>query len=373
MIGGLYNVDSEIWGLLKAFDHQQQDDKDEDALGIDDHHAQQILKSQQKQQQQQNHHQHQDLACPHCKSDDILLVDGNYTCKKCYTLVCRFIDSAAEWRYCGSDDAIARGAVDMTRCAPPATEFMASMGSLLGFSGSGGREAQGAMRIVQKFQLWNSMTHKERMLHGVFEQFNINAGSNGVSPCIIEEAKHLYKRVTDAKLMRGLNRQSLIASSIYMACKSNGVPRSVQEIASMFNIAPTVMTRGYKRFQTVLATVNGMSTSSSPDDFVARFCSKLTHDVGVRELCKFIVKRVDETGLVREITPPSIVAGALQLCNNILALGISRNEISEACHLSPVTLAKSYKKIADVKEHLLPSDVQEFIKAYHCSSQNAFQ
>lgn len=266
----------------------------------------------------------------------------------------------------------------MTRCAPPSNEFMSSMGTFIGGGGGGGGAkssrggasgdngsvSHGAMRIVQKFQLWNSMTHKERMLHAVFEQFNLNAASNGVSACIIEEAKHLYKRVTDAKLMRGLNRQSLIASSIYMACKSNGVPRSVQEIASMFNIAPTTMTRGYKRFQTVLATVNGMSQSSSPDDFVARFCSKLTHDMSVRELCKYIVKRVDETGLVKEITPPSVVAGALLLCNKMLNLGLSRTEISEACHLSPVTLAKSYKKIADVQDHLLPSNVHEFVKEH---------
>ena len=45
-----------------------------------------------------------ELKCPCCQTNDIILEDSNYYCNLCSTLIDRFIDSSAEWRFYGGDD-----------------------------------------------------------------------------------------------------------------------------------------------------------------------------------------------------------------------------------------------------------------------------
>jgi transcription initiation factor TFIIB len=224
------------------------------------------------------------------------------------------------------------------------------MGSMLR---STGRESQ-TMRIVQRYQFWNSMSYKERTLYAVFDQLSSNAANHGIPSCIIEEAKVLYKRMTELKVSRGENRQALIAASVYISCKTNQVPRSVKEIASMFNIRVPAMTKGCKLFHQLMVTLP--VKSSAPDDFVGRFCSKLGLDANIVKLCRHIVQRADELCVVGESTPPSIVAGSLQLLNTELKLGIPKASLADACHISQVTIAKCFKRMQEHKHLLLPAD-----------------
>ena len=49
------------------------------------------------------------------------------------------------------------------------------------------------------------------------------------------------------KISRGSNRKGIIAACVYFACKECEVPRTPKEIASMFTIDITVMTKGIKK------------------------------------------------------------------------------------------------------------------------------
>jgi transcription initiation factor TFIIB len=337
-----FDIDSDVWTLLDKLHDDPHTDPNEDQVS-----AMSSTNS--------------ILVCQFCKSTNVILEEGNYTCKSCFSIVSRFIDSSPEWRYYGPDDNN-RGVADPTRCGPPTSDLLPGLGSLLG---STGRESH-ALRIVQKYQFWNSMTYRERSLYSVFEQLTSNAINHGIPGCIIEEAKVLYKRMTDLKVSRGENRQALIAASIYVSCKSNQVPRSVKEIASMFNVKVTALTKGCKLFQQQLLN-NASIKSSAPADFVGRFCSKLNLDQGVVKLCRYILQKTDELCVVCESTPPSIVAGSLQLCNVELNLGLSKMQMAEACHISQVTIAKCYKKMQPHKAKLLPPNLNEFMQVHAIS------
>lgn len=289
-----------------------------------------------------------DLECNFCGSVSVILDEGNYTCQSCGALVCRFIDTSAEWRYYGNDDS--KG-VDPTRCGLPTNELLpdSSLGSVIGFSGRETHE----IRIMRKYHMWNSMTYKERTLYNIFDTLTVNAVNNGISKSILDEAKMLYKKLSEMKISRGENRSGLIASSIYMSCKSNKVPRSAKEIAKIFNLKVTTMTKGCKKFQEIMK-MNMDSTTAV--DFVYRFCSKLNLDKTMREICKEVVIRAEEQGIVSENTPPSIAAGSIYLCNVNFDWNFSKKELSEACEISQVTISKCYKKLCAYKSYLFPDD-----------------
>lgn len=290
-----------------------------------------------------------DLECEFCKSTRVLLDEGNYICQECNAIVSRFIDTSAEWRFFGGDDA--KGA-DPTRCGLPVSELLpdSSLGSIIGF---GGRETH-AIRIMRKYHMWNSMTYKERTLYNVFDTLTVNAINNGISKSILDEAKMLYKKLSDTKLSRGESRNGLIASSIYMSCKTNKVPRSAKEIAKIFNLKVTTMTKGCKRFQELMK-IN--TESSTAVDFVFRFCSRLELDMQRRDICKGVVMKSEELGVVSENTPPSIAAGSIYMCNMLFGWGLSKKDLSLACEISQVTITKCYKRLLAYRKYLFPEDV----------------
>lgn len=278
-------------------------------------------------------------VCDHCKSNDIILEENIYTCRCCGSITDKFIDMTAEWRFYGSEDS---KSTDPTRCGLPINHLLpeSSLGSVIGRNVKESYE----MKLIRKYHMWNSMTYKERSLYNIFDNITVNAINHGIPTSIIEEAKMFYKTVSENKISRGENRNGIIASSIYMSCKSNKVPRSTKEIAKIFNLKTKTMTKGCKKFQDVMK-LNVESTCA--DDFIQRFCSKLSLDTEIRDLCREIVAKADELCVVSENTPPSISAGSIYLCNVVCGLGISKKDMAAACELSQVTLSKCYKKLYD--------------------------
>lgn len=293
-------------------------------------------------------------VCKNCGSEEVVLDDGNYVCKGCSTLVSRFIDMQAEWRYYGSED---NRSTDPTRCGMPVNELLpnSSLGSII--SNQCGESYD--MKIIRKYHMWNSITYRERNLYNIFENITVNAANNGIPTSIIEEAKVLYKRLSENKISRGENRSGLIASSIYMSCKTNKVPRSTKEIAKIFNLKLTTMTKGCKKFQDIM----GMNLESScPVDFIHRFSSKLNISKEIKDLCRHVVEKADEMNIVSENTPPSIAAASIYICNVVCGLGIGKKELADACEISQVTLTKCYKKLHNYRGYLFP---KEAIHAYN--------
>jgi transcription initiation factor TFIIB len=179
----------------------------------------------------------------------------------------------------------------------------------------------------------------------------IHAVNNGINKSIIEEAKVLYKKVSESTLSRGSCRKGLIASSIYISCKNNKVARSAKEIAKIFNLDATTITRGCKRF-TDLMKMNYESTTA--DDFINRFCSKLNLDMKKREICRNIVAIADENSLASENNPPSLAAASIYMSSELNGWKLEKKYISEMCEISQVTIVKCFKKLDIYKGLFVP-------------------
>lgn len=290
------------------------------------------------------------FRCSNCGSiNRYVLIDGDYSCEVCHTIDSRYIDGNAEWRYYGYDD---NKSANPTRVGTPSNIFIpkSSLGTIIGTENvkKNGYEFQ----RIRRYQMFQSMPYKERSLLHVMESLNTNATNNGIPSSIIEDAKMMYKSISDKKISRGENRNGLIASSVYMSCKTNDVPRSAKEIAKMFNLNITTMTKGCKKFHDIMK----MSTkSSNPYDFIVRFCSKLNKN-DIVDLCNYVISKAEEYSIVSENAPPSIAAGCIYLVSVHYDMNISKKEIAKACEISEVTINKCYKKLTKYKDYLLPKN-----------------
>ena len=203
---------------------------------------------------------------------------------------------------------------------------------------------------MQKFQSWASLPYKDRVLCKIFDGLTVNAAQHGLSPCLLEEAKTLYKRFAENRITRGENREAAIAASVYISCLNNGVTRSCKEIAQMFDVRPVALTRACRAFREVVrdtAAVTGTSTTIAAEDFVGRFCSRLDIDATYVAEVRDVLRRADELCIACDSMPPSIAAGAIALVVERRRLRLTKEQIGAACVVAATTVQKLMKKLAE--------------------------
>ena len=266
--------------------------------------------------------------CLDCNSKNIISSNGEIICKECGTIQDEILSYDAEWRYYGSEDTKTS---DPTRCGLPTNELLpqSSQGSTISYKWGESYE----MRKIRNYHGWHAMPYKERSLYNVFDTIQTKAKLQGITSCIIDEAKVLYKAISETKISRGQNRKGIIASCVYKACKIKNVPRSHKEIANIFDISIKHMTRGCKRFDEIMNYIKYDNKSSNiigskSTDYIQRFCSKLNLGQNILSICKHTCNKAEEFSLVSENTPPSIAAGTIFLVCSFLNFNISLTNFS---------------------------------------------
>lgn len=278
------------------------------------------------------------------KSKNHLFSEGMILCKECGNTVTNIIEGA-EWRYYGSQDSKSS---DPTRCGMPVNQLLpeSSVGTTISYRGG-----NQSMNKIRKYQRWQGMPYKERSLLKVFQDISRLCKKEGIPEVIIKEAHVLYKIVSTTKISRGSNRKGIIAACVYFACKINRVARSTNEIASIFSLDITVMTKGCKKFQEIMqinkVDINRIHKTDTVtlDDFIDRFCSKL----GLSDEDTLNIKDISYLSqmyqLVNDNTPPSMAAGCIYLYIKHHNLEVHKKDISDVCKISEVTINKCYKKL----------------------------
>ena len=286
------------------------------------------------------------VICKDCNIPAITHGLSTWECPKCGSIVDELIDTTAEWRMYpdgGKGDNSVRCSVIVNNLLP-----QSSKGTII-LSGNNSNYNQ---RRTQKVHSWSAMTYKERCLNNIFQDISLRSLNGCILGNVTKLAHEYYKTVSELYVARGVMRKGLIAACLFMACKKQGVPRTCQEIAEIFQISDKWVTRGNKKF-TELWNLAGKEHISYKDDcqsmdYLARFCSKLGEKSGkllkkaqeVSILCK-------EHSILNQNTPVSIAAASIYMATILLDMETDypRAEIAKIAKTSQVTIGKCYKEL----------------------------
>ena len=300
--------------------------------------------------------------CYSCEEETIKNINGELICVKCSVNYGNVIENSAEWRFYGSDDSKFS---DPNRCGMPSNVLLPefSLGSVIPFRCNESWE----MRKIRNYNTWIGSCYREKSLYNVFESLTSRAKNYGIPNVIIEDAKYKYKIISEVKISRGENRIGIIASCLFIACYENNSRRSIKEISEIFKISPTSMTKGFKKFNETMLTLDpelkkkfDYSISESID-FINRFCSNLNLDEDIIEICKNVCKEIEYYDLVSENTPTSKAAGSIYLVSYLFNLNISKKNISSICSTSEVTISKCFIKLIDYYIYLIPENMLKYL------------
>jgi len=314
--------------------------------------------------------------CDSCSSIVCLTDDGFLTCtnQKCGIVYKDVLDHGAEWRYYGADD---NQSSDPTRCGMPVNPLLveSSYGCKVLCDGATSYE----MRKFRRYTEWQSMPYREKSQYDEFQCITIIAHNGGLPKIIVDEALRYHKKISEFKTYRGLNRDGIILASTYIACRKHGCPRTIKEIATIFNLDNTSATRGCKNAITIINELehemaNADKTSFSktkPEAFIERYCSRLNINSELTKLCQFVATRIEKNNLIPENTPHSIAAGIIYFVSQTCNLNVSKKDVNRITEISEVTINKCYKKLEQFTNILIPKIILEKYASSASSASSA--
>lgn len=319
---------------------------------------------------QSSEHVHNN-ACEICNSElfnneNGLLVCSNPLCAKLYT---NTIDFGAEWRYYGADDS---GNVDPTRCGMPIDPYMVE--SSFSCKVANSSTSSYNMKKIRRYVDWQAVPYHEKSIYNDFNSIKRHANNANIPEMIINCAMSYYHKISGQTSYRGLNREGILAASLYIAFKVNNVPRTARDIAEIFKLNTRSATAGCKNIMEIIEDMdndNPSAPSSSnisntdvitmsksvPIDFIERYCSKLQLSEQLTKLCTFIAYQVEKHNLIPENAPKSIATGIIYYVSILYGTNILKQDINKVSDISEVTIIKCYRKLEACKEQIIPKQI----------------
>ena len=303
------------------------------------------------------------LDCPNCNTVEHIINDmtnGISICTNCGQVVDMLTDLGPDTRQFDDDKNETR------QTTIPINKLLPQ--SSLGTTIRG--KCRGRLKILHS---WSAMPYKERSLNIVFKDIQNRCSVNNIMKCIEDDAKIMYKTISECKhlkgknkgkciIIRGANRKSLIGACVFFACRRKGMTRSPKEIADIFEIKYTEMTKGCKNFMRLMKIKKmGLSIGTSkPEDFISRFCKELKIREPYLQQTLKIAKNIRKLNIASVHTPLSSAASSILLMAELNGMtSINKKKLSTQFKVSEVTLTKTYKKLEQYKKALINDELTE--------------
>jgi transcription initiation factor TFIIB len=295
----------------------------------------------------------QNFKCTTCDNTELIINtnEGIIVCEKCGQVLDNVLDYSPEWKQYEDDDKT------HGRCGLPINKLLPQSSLGTNIVGIG-------FNRLKTLHRWNSMPYKERSLNNVFKSISEKCNKNSILKCIEDDAKIMYKTISECKhvkgknkgkfiITRGINRVSIIAACVFFACRRKGMTRTPKEIADIFNIKHMEMNRGCKNFLKLLKIkkFNMNMGTSNAEHFIRRYCNKLKIKTHYTEKAINIAKNIEKLNIASVHTPYSLAAASILIMADFNNLhSITKKKLAFQFEISEVTITKTFKKLEQYKD-----------------------
>jgi transcription initiation factor TFIIB len=108
-------------------------------------------------------------------------------------------------------------------------------------------------------------------------------------------ASVIYRRALEEDLIRGRSIEGVATACLYAACRQEGIPRSLEEIADVSRVERKEIGRTYRY---VAQELSLEMEPVDPEQYVPRFCSELDLTEEVQSKANEIIRSTAEKGLL---------------------------------------------------------------------------
>ena len=133
--------------------------------------------------------------CENCNDDNIVedTAHGIIVCRSCGEVLSNLMDTNPEWTQYNDDNK-----KDMNRCSHPISQLLPQSSTATTIAGS-------CSSRIKTLHGWSAMPYKERSLNEVFKIIQAKCAEGKILKCIEDDAKIMYKNISDCKHVTGKN------------------------------------------------------------------------------------------------------------------------------------------------------------------------
>ncbi len=290
------------------------------------------------------------IVCPECGSTHLIrdYERGELICQDCGLVIDdSYIDQGPEWRAFDAeqDDKRARTGAPinyLTHDKGLATEISWSNKDSYGKRIPHRNRAQ-IYRVRKWHQRIRVSNSAERNLSVALQEMKNITIKMKLPKDVEETAAVIYRKAVFKNLIRGRSIESIVAASIYAACRLVDMPRTLEEVSKDSEINKKKIGRAYRHLTKELS-LNLKPTV--PSSYITQFCNRLNLDKNVVTEAEEIVRKASEMGLTSGKGPTGVAAAAIYIASTTLDQQKTQKEIAEVAGVTEVTIRNRYKEIS---------------------------
>ncbi len=281
--------------------------------------------------------------CPECGSTNLYhdKERGEIICRDCgFVIDDKMVDFGQDWRdFDDNSQSDRRAGAPMTY-----TQFDQGLGTDIGrrsdLSVLKGKNRDKYFRL-RKWQ-YRISTALERNLKLALGELKRVSSFLKIPKSVEEEAARIYRLAVQKGLVRGRSMESVVAGSLYAACRRHEVPRTLDEISEASGIEKKEIGRTY-RFITRELDIKILP--SNPVDYISRFSSALKLKPETQSYAMKILEKAQEIELTSGRGPTGIAAAALYVSSLIHGEKRTQREVADVAGVTEVTIRNRYKEL----------------------------
>jgi transcription initiation factor TFIIB len=285
--------------------------------------------------------------CPKC-GKSLVVTDGaggELCCGSCgMVLKEKIVEMGPEWRRFSED-----GKDDRSRTGIPTSIAQHDMGlaTVIGVANrdASGRSLSGSMKsTVERLRTWDrrSQVHEstDRNLRQAFSELRRLSDKLVVSKAVTERAAYFYRKALERGLVRGRSINSIIAASLYAACRDGQIPRTLKDVAVVSNVKKKDLARSYRLLYREMEL-------RMPVTDPARCISGIASRAGLSEKTQRRDREILRLAQAARISagkdPMGLAASALYVACTLEGEQKTQKDVAEAARVTEVTIRNRYK------------------------------
>ena len=182
----------------------------------------------------------------------------------------------------------------------------------------------------------------ERNLRFAFGEIDRIASEVELPGFIREAANATYRRVHSAGLVGGYATEALAASTLYIVCRSNDLPRPMTEIAAASRVEKRAIGRAYRE---VARELDINLEPVDPRKYLPQLCSALDCSEQVRTAAAGILEIVAERGAFAGKSPMGLAAASVYLASLRCDEKQIQRDVAAVAGISVATLRSRYHEL----------------------------
>lgn len=289
--------------------------------------------------------------CPSCGSMDVIFDNerGERICNNCGLVIEEnATDSGPEWRAFDADqrNARARTGAPIKYTKPNrglVTEIDLYNKDIRGVRIPSKRQAQ-----LYRMRKWHKRasisSSSERNYLIALPELNRVSSYLGLPDNIRENAALLYRKCVQSNMIRGRPIETVVQAVIYAACRSAGMPRTLDEISSISGLPKKEIGRAYR----VISHELGLKIPlTDPISYVPRYVNSLKLSGEAQEKSVELLKQAMKKGLVSGRSPTGVSAAAVYIAGALCGERRTQKEVADVAGVTEVTIRNRYRELKD--------------------------